>query len=92
MIELLETYCADTALLRELNKQLQDLKVGDPAYTRTLRLVLRVTGAVVQLASKLRLTPAAHIDRRSRIQDERGEDPDRLLGGMAVWEDEDSLH
>jgi hypothetical protein len=87
---LLEEFCEVATHLRALHQRLARLREAgvwaEAAATerRWLRLGARLAG----LAQKLRLTPQAGINRKSRMLDERGSGGaprNPLLGGEAVW-------
>ena len=89
---LLERYCETTVQARRIAKRLEALmKAGawKDAKEFEKRLVL-MSQAQTTLATKLRLSVQAIMDRRSGKVGERGvkaSEPDRLLGGQAVWGD-----
>jgi hypothetical protein len=91
---LLECYCETSVHARAIAKRLDRWRrtgTLEEARSWEKRYALLI-GSLVMLATKLRLTVQALIDRRSRAILERGnlEPPragrhDRLLGGEAVW-------
>ena len=79
---LLETYVVLTVHTRGLYRALGK---GEPDAA-LLRRCMALTKTLATLASKLRLTPQAQIDRRSHMLDERsdpGAADDSLIGGHA---------
>jgi hypothetical protein len=87
--ELLELYCELTIRLRGAVKELKAVSAEDCPVK--LRAVKDLSTVLVVLATKLRLTIQADVDRRARGKlSERGDSPldapiDPLIGGRAVW-------
>jgi hypothetical protein len=85
--ELLEQYC-DLAIEQRL--AIKALRIASPeAYPDRLKACKDLTAMLVALATKLRITVLADIDRRAVGKaSERGDGPeDRLLGGSAIFGD-----
>jgi phage terminase small subunit len=88
-LQLLGLYCRALVLADKLSASLDNansLLAGD-APEREVRLV-KLTGSITTMASKLRLTPQASIDRKSGMTTETGdgaEDDNALLGGDPAW-------
>ena len=83
--ELLEQYCEFTVQQRRAIKTLRNAE--DEDYGLALAATKSLTTMLTALASKLRLTVQADIDRRAVGKAaERGDGAaDPLLGGAAVW-------
>lgn len=78
---LLEAFCTLSIQARGLHGQLAK---GTEVDAALLRRCLAIVKTLVNLAVRLRLTPQAGIDRRSRMLDERndpGASDDPLIGG-----------
>lgn len=96
---LLENYCETAVHARGIAKRLAHLRKSsawEEAKPWEKRLALMST-TLTTLATKLRLSVQALVDRRSRGILERGaqpeaKQPDTLLGGKAVWGDSAKLN
>jgi hypothetical protein len=90
---LLEAYCETAVHARAIAKRLDRLrKAGAWGEAKPWeRRYAQMSGTLTTLATKLRLSVQALVDRRSRGILERGPGEkasrDRLLGGAAVWGD-----
>lgn len=80
---LLARYCVGMNQAEKLEEILRATPTEDAKRLETR--VITLYGSLVTLATKLRLSVQAAVDRRSRILDEKGpgeqEDKNRLLGG-----------
>jgi hypothetical protein len=84
-LQLLEQYCGT---LIEAKAVLADLRKAPEKAKRSLRMELNhLNTSCCMLATKLRLSVQAAIDRRSKMLDEKNDSTaeDKLLGGKAVW-------
>lgn len=94
---LLETYCETAVHARCISKKLERLRKSgawEEAKSWEKRMALMST-TLTTLATKLRLSVQALVERHSRKIVERGqvgEKPDTLLGGTAVWGDNAKLN
>lgn len=87
-LPLLETYCVTLARLRELHALLAETPPGEKGAAFLEQRIMGLNGSCAMLATKLRLSVQAAVDRRSRMLDEAGEGEkaaaDPLLGGKVV--------
>ena len=88
---LLEDYCAAVLDARYVNDRLEKARATDdePDDHKSLRKQAALSSTrLIGLATKLRLSVQAQIDRNSRKITERGTQEaagDKLIGGKAVW-------
>lgn len=87
-LPLLAQYCATLVRARELAERLEALPADKKGAQALEVRLMGVNGSCLSLATKLRLSVQAAVDRRSRMLDEEGpgEEPasDPLLGGKVV--------
>lgn len=84
-LALLELYCTTLVKARQVAVELAPLEVRTPGVERLERRLIRLNSNTIALATKLRLTVQAAVNRRSRMLDEAGvgDHFDGLLGGSA---------
>jgi hypothetical protein len=81
-LPLLEQYCRSIPIASDAAKEAKSLDKDAVSRLATLNT------SIAMLATKLRLSVQAAVDRRNRILDEEGAGEkagDHLLGGKAVW-------
>jgi phage terminase small subunit len=89
-IPLLTRYCALSARAAEVEAVVSATPVDAKDAPRLEKRLATLAAAVGGLAQRLRLTPAARIERHSGQRNETWsipprEEEDRLIGGYAVW-------
>jgi hypothetical protein len=88
--ELLTRFCTLSARARELERMLAATPADAPAAGRIERRLLAISATLGNLAQRLRLSPAARIERHSGQRSETwsrpawDDDDHELLGGRAV--------
>ena len=81
-LQLLENYCRSLVNLRRANDFLDQIQVEDAGdFADQVRVVAKLTGTVVQLATKLRLSVQNIHHRKSGILTERSGVRSPLIGG-----------
>jgi phage terminase small subunit len=90
--DLLASYCSLLVTARELFRRMESLD-QDTQYASfgiAVAQAAKLSAALTGFAAKLRLTPSAEIDRKSRKLDERGMlEDDPTLFGAEYWEARD---
>lgn len=83
---LLGLYCTTLVKAQQVAVELAPLEVHAAGVERLERRLTRLNSSCIALATKLRITVQASVNRHSRILDEAGasDDFDGLLGGSAV--------
>jgi hypothetical protein len=84
--QMLERFCWAVIEARKIDGLIEPCDPLDLAYRRLLRHQIALSAMITTLATKLRLSVQADVDRRSRKIDERPAPAalDPLLGGAAV--------
>jgi hypothetical protein len=93
-VDLLAQYAAFAAEFARGAAQLENIAAGTPAHDAEIKHLARISAACISLANACRISVQSGVHRRaSAVTEERGigDDPDRLLGGFAVWGDKKGL-
>lgn len=88
-LPILSQYCRTLVLAERTSAALMSMAVDDPMAIEVGKHLVRLNGSVTTMATKLRLSVQGSVDRRSGMlaetNDDAGAVSDNLLGGAAVW-------